>query len=58
MKKQMRKIFEADRKMELRVRIAAKRAQTMPERALVRNYAMNTPEREIVSRIIKRVRKL
>jgi hypothetical protein len=58
MKKNLRKVFEADRKMELRVRLAAKRADRMPERSLVRKYAVITPDREVVSRIIKRVRQL
>lgn len=58
MKKNLRKVFEADRKMELRVRLAAKRARRMPERSLAQKYGVITPDREVVSRIIKRVRKL
>ena len=53
-----RKVFETDRRMELRLRLAAKKAKTFNGPVLVPNYASRIPEREIVTRIIERVRRL
>ncbi len=52
-----KRLFEADRRMELKLRLSAKRAgaedlvETGP-------LATDPPERELVTRLIERVRKL
>jgi hypothetical protein len=44
--------------MELRLRLAAKKAQSNKKEILVPLYATGMPEREVVHRIIERVRRL
>jgi hypothetical protein len=44
--------------MELRLRLAAKKAKTLAGPVLVPQYASRIPEREIVTRIIERVLRL
>ncbi len=58
MNKRSRKVFETDRRMELRLRLASKKAKTHTGSVLVPQYAGRIPEREIVTRIIERVLKL
>jgi hypothetical protein len=58
MAKGMQRVFEIDRRMELRLRLAAKRAKTMEKSPLIPLYNLGTPEREVVHRIIERVRRL
>lgn len=58
MNKRSRKMFETDRRMELRLRLAAKKVKTLKGPVLVPQYANRIPEREIVTRIIERVRRL
>lgn len=58
MNKRSRKVFETDRRMELRLRLAAKKAKTLAGPVLVPQYASRIPEREIVTRIIERVLRL
>jgi len=55
MAKKKRGVFEADRKMELRMRLAAKRAAS-GDRAGV--LSVELPERDLLGRIIARVRTL
>ncbi|MEE9507659.1 MAG: hypothetical protein V3V44_00090 [Anaerolineales bacterium] len=53
-----RKVFETDRRMELRLRLAAKKARVASEPVMIPQYATRIPERELVTRIIERVRTL
>ncbi len=58
MSKSRKRVFEVDRRMELRLRLAAKKAQSNKKEILVPLYATGVPEREVVHRIIERVRRL
>jgi hypothetical protein len=58
MSKGRKRVFEVDRRMELRLRLAAKNAGLKEKEALVPLYASGVHEREVISRIIERVRKL
>jgi hypothetical protein len=53
-----KRLFEVDRKMELRLRLAAKNAGRKEQEALVPLYVSDIQKREMVYRIIERVRKL
>ncbi len=53
-----RKVFETDRRMELRLRLAAKKARVASKPVMIPQYATRIPERELVTRIIERVRTL
>jgi hypothetical protein len=58
MSESRRRVFEVDRRMELRLRLAAKKAESNKKEAFVPLYASGIPEREVVHRIIERVRRL
>ena len=51
-------VFEADRKMELRLRLAAKRAADPGFRAKDSLVLMDMPEAGVLSKLIERVRDL
>jgi hypothetical protein len=53
-----KRLFEVDRRMELRLRLAAKNAGRKEKEAFVPLYASGVVEREVVYRIIEKVRKL
>lgn len=55
MNKKMRRVFESDRRMELRMRLAAKRNGSYPSQSI---YGVHTEEKELVTRLIARVRRL
>ncbi|MCH7587661.1 MAG: hypothetical protein IIC78_06455 [Chloroflexi bacterium] len=55
MNKKIRRVFESDRRMELRMRLAAKRARPIVPQSI---YTVQTAEREMLNRIIARVRQL
>lgn len=53
-----RRLFEVDRRMELKMRLAAKRAgQASRQQVLPLDFAA-LPEREVVERLLDRVRSL
>jgi len=53
-----RRLFEVDRRMELKMRLAAKKAgQPIRQEILPRSLA-ELPEREVVERLLDRVRSL
>jgi hypothetical protein len=57
MAKRDKGVFEADRRMELRLRLAAKKAgEPSPRRRIL--LEIETPQRDVVDRIIDRVREL
>lgn len=58
MAKDNQRMFEQDRKMELRLRLAAKRAETREPRSPVTPLVSEMPEPEVVVRLINRVRRL
>jgi hypothetical protein len=58
MAKVNQRMFEQDRKMELRLRLAAKRATTKELPAMVTQLVSELPEPEVVVRLINRVRRL
>jgi hypothetical protein len=58
MKKRERKLFEADRRMELRMRIAAKRVGTRLKIDMPILGPFKPPKEEVVDRLIERVRSL
>lgn len=53
-----RKVFETDRRMELRLRLAARKEKVVSKPVMMPKYATRIPEREVVTRIIERVRSL
>lgn len=55
MNKKMSKVFESDRRMELRMRLAVKQLRPLSAQAI---YGEQNTEKEIVNRIIARVRRL
>ena len=57
MNTKQKRLFETDRRMELKLRLMAKRAGT-EELADTGPLALNIPERELVRRLIERVRQL
>ncbi len=56
MAKMEKRLFELDRRMELRLRLAAKKASDKRLRQVLN--AMGVPDRELVDRLIARVREL
>jgi hypothetical protein len=52
------RVFEVDRRMELRLRLAAKKASLKEKETFVPLYSSGIHKREVVQRIIERVRKL
>lgn len=58
MAKNNRRMFEQDRKMELRLRLAAKKAAAKEPMAPVAPLVSERPEPEVVVRLINRVRRL
>jgi len=57
MAKSGQRVFEVDRRMELRLRIAAKKSGTQ-KALVVPLYMSEISKREVVERIIERVRRL
>lgn len=57
MAKSGQRVFEADRRMELRMRLAAKKSG-MQKPAVAPVYTSEITNREVVERIIERVRRL
>lgn len=57
MAKRNKGVFEADRRMELRLRLAAKKAGDPPAKKQV-PLEVQSPQREVVDRLIGRVRDL
>ena len=58
MNEKQRRIFEVDRRMELRMRLVAKQAEMGEGVSGTSPLNPELPEREIVSRLIARVRRL
>ena len=58
MAKKKKGIFEADRRMELRMRLAAKKAAQPAYAGPKGNLSVEIPEPELLNRIIHRVRHL
>jgi hypothetical protein len=58
MAKDNQRMFEQDRKMELRLRLAAKKAGAKESRAPAPQLIGELPEPEVVVRLINRVRRL
>lgn len=58
MAKKQKGVFEADRKMELRLRLAAKRAAQTGRSSELRALVIEIPEAETVSRLINKVQAL
>ncbi len=52
------RVFELDRKMELRLRLAAKKALEDVEEEELEEEMLQLPARELVDRLIERVRRL
>jgi len=58
MTKASKRLFETDRKMELRMRLAAKRAVDGNGKSPASLTMSGPPEREVLDRLIKKVRVL
>ncbi len=58
MNEKQRRIFEVDRRMELRLRLVAKQAELDGSGSGTSPLNPELPERELVSRLIARVRRL
>ncbi len=58
MRENKRRIFEIDRRMELRLRLASKRLGDREYFSPIAEYIAGQPEREVVDRLIERVRRL
>jgi hypothetical protein len=58
MSKVKRKIFETDRRMELRLRLAAKQIGIERSQGSLSEILMRPPEPEVLDRLIQRVRSL
>jgi hypothetical protein len=59
MPKDNRRLFESDRKMEVRLRLAAKKAAVQAQpRTVVAIEMEPMPERQVLDRLIERVRQL
>jgi hypothetical protein len=58
MAKKKKGVFEADRKMELRLRLAAKRAAERETSSENRRLVIDIPELDTVSRLIDKVQAL
>jgi hypothetical protein len=57
-KKVNRKVFETDRRMELRVRLAVKRAQEPMAAAAMGSIEALAPDEGLLSRLIERLQQL
>ncbi|GEM_PF-1042698 len=57
-KKTNRKVFEVDRRMELRLRLAAKRAQEPMHAAAGGTLEYLLPDEDLLGRLIEKVRRL
>lgn len=55
MAKASKQLFEVDRKMELRLRLAAKNAGSKGRKGMETLTLSKQPERELVHRVIKKV---
>ncbi|MEW6568133.1 MAG: hypothetical protein AB1449_08205 [Chloroflexota bacterium] len=53
-----RRLFEVDRRMELKLRLAAKKANQPARQDLMSLDFIPLPEREVVERLLDRVRRL
>jgi hypothetical protein len=53
-----RRVFEVDRRMELKMRLAAKKAAAQGQTGELPMELGGYPERQIVTRLIERVRRL
>ena len=58
MAKKKKGVFEADRRMELRLRLAAKRATEPVFAGGPKSLTIDSPDKVVLDRIIDRVRKL
>lgn len=58
MSKKKRRMFESDRRMELRLRLALKRIRELENAELEKLDMMSLPERDTVDRVIEKVRSL
>ena len=58
MAKEKKGVFEADRRMELRLRLAAKKAVEPAYAGGPRSLSVDAPDKVVLDRIINRVRKL
>jgi hypothetical protein len=58
MSKVKRKIFETDRRMELRLRLAAKQIGNERSKGSLSEILTRPPEPEVLDRLIQRVRSL
>jgi len=56
--KEMRHVFERDRKMELRLRLATKDIHCRADAVRLARSIIGEPQAEVVNRIIYRVREL
>ncbi len=53
-----RRVFEVDRRMELKMRLAAKKAVAQGQTGELVLEVSGAPERQLVARLIERVRRL
>lgn len=58
MPKDNRRLFETDRRMELKMRLAAKRAAVAEPVTAVALDLEGPPDRQVLSKLIERVRRL
>lgn len=58
MPKDNRRLFETDRRMELKMRLAAKRASAAGPATAVALEMEGMPDRQVLSKLIERVRRL
>ena len=58
MAKKKKGVFEADRRMELRMRLAAKRAIDMNYRSIGAVISIEIPKTETLNRLIERVEQI
>ena len=58
MAKKTKQVFKMDRRMQLRLRLAAKRAGGQGQSSSIAMPYYDFPERELLDRIIERVRRL
>ncbi len=57
-KKGDRRVFEVDRRMELRLRLAAKRAQEPLSAAATGTWQFMLPDEDLLGKLIEKVRRL
>ncbi|HET7010760.1 MAG TPA: hypothetical protein VFI11_08300 [Anaerolineales bacterium] len=58
MNEHKRRVFEVDRRMELKLRLLAKRAEDRGPASGMSPLVAELPERDLVARVIERVRRL